>query len=402
MIKKTTIIKIIIFLISVSGVTRVFLFPQTLATLGSLILKTLSIFLLFNIFIKTKEQLIKKKNLLYFYCIYGFIILIYSLFVSNSYFQDRYVFTVYMPSIVLPMFSLLSAKLNYAFTFLKSFLTISIPISVFLFFSEITGMGDFTHYVSFIYILILFIPYLKKFWIIILLITSILSLFYDLDSRSNLLNLCFVFILYSVYFFKKKHKLFAKRLSTALMTLPILLVSLGIFFSFNSYDFLNQFQDDVVVTNGEKDVLLLKDTRTGIYSDAWSGVTEQNDLIFGLSAAGYHKTFLADHEGYAEYYKNGRLGSESGILEYLLRGGLVFVLVIFLIHMYAMKYAINNSNNSLCKILGVYIAFRFFFMFVEGQPNLNLSNISTFIVIGLCLSTKFRSLTDKQIKHYMN
>jgi hypothetical protein len=148
---------------------------------------------------------------------------------------------------------------------------------------------------------------------------------------------------------------------------------------------------------------LVNDSRTGVYFDAINGVAKNNDYLFGLSAAGYHDTFLQDVLGNSTdtFLSKGRLGSEVGILEYYLRGGMIFVILIFLIHFYASKYAINRSNNLLCKYLGVYVAFRLLFLFIEAQVSLNLSTISTFLVIGLCLSSKFRKLTDNQIMYYL-
>lgn len=399
------LIKILVSLISFSGITRVFFSTQTYATTLSLVINYICIGILFFMIYKLPPISIDKKKLLWNYFIYATFILGYSLVVSNSYEQTRYVFTVFVPSLVLPIIAMLSSKPIVMAYFLKYFLIISIPLSILLYFSEFEGMSDFTHYVSFIYILILFIPYIKKKWKVVIIAFSILSFFYSFESRSNLLNISFVCVLLLFHFYNsEKKKKILKAARIVFVFLPIIFVLSAILGNFNIFSFGDEFKDSYSLkrSDGTK-ISLSNDSRTGIYIDALSGIVDNNAYIFGLSAAGYNKTSLKDVEldNNEEYYKNGRLGSESGMLEYLLRGGFVFVLIITLIHYYASKYALYDSNNNLCNLLGVYIAFRYMFLFIEAQPGLDLSNISTFIIIGLCLSGNFRRLSDEEIKYHL-
>jgi hypothetical protein len=211
-------------------------------------------------------------------------------------------------------------------------------------------------------------------------------------------------ILFLMSYFKKLNfKTFFNSLRIILISLPIIFVVLA-FFGINIFILSDELKEDYTIRGTDKkDVSLVNDSRTGVYFDAINGVAKNNDYLFGLSAAGYHDTFLQDVLGNSTdtFLSKGRLGSEVGILEYYLRGGMIFVILIFLIHFYASKYAINRSNNLLCKYLGVYVAFRLLFLFIEAQVSLNLSTISTFLVIGLCLSSKFRKLTDNQIMYYL-
>jgi hypothetical protein len=404
MINQSSLLRLFILLISISGITRVFFSSQTSATAVSMIADFIGILVIIIFFKNHKFESIEKKKLIYYFLFYSIVIFIYSLFVSESYEQSRYVFTVYLPSLVLPLIAIISSDLKWVLFFIKNFLVISIPLSVFIYFSDLKGMSDFTHYVSFIYVLLLFLPYLKIKWKIIILSISLISFFYDLESRSNLLNLSFLLILFLMSYFKKLNfKTFFNSLRIILISLPIIFVVLA-FYGINIFLLSDGFKEDYVISGTEnKNISLVNDSRTGVYLDAITGVAKNNDYLFGLSAAGYHDTFLQDLLGNSTdtFLAKGRLGSEVGILEYYLRGGGIFVILIFLIHFYASKYAINRSNNLLCKYLGVYVAFRLFFLFIEAQVALNLSTISTFLVIGLCLSSQFRKLTDKQIMYYL-
>jgi len=401
MINQSSLLRLFILLISISGITRVFFSTQTPATIVSMIAGYIGSLLLIIFFKNHKFESIEKKKLLYYFLLYSIAIFIYSLVVSESYEQLRYVFSVYLPSLVLPFVAIISSDIKWVLFFIKNSLVISIPLSVFIYFSDLKGMSDFTHYVSFIYVLLLFLPYLKIKWKIIILSISLISFFYDLESRSNLLNLSFLLILFLMSYFKKLNfKTFFNSLRIILISLLIIFVVLA-FFGINIFLLSDGFEDDYVINGTEnKNISLLNDSRTDVYIDAINGVAKNNDYLFGLSPAGYHDTFLQDLLGNSTdtFLAKGRLGSEVGILEYYLWGGGIFVILIFFIYFYASKYAINRSNNLLCKYLGVYVAFRLLFLFIEGQPHLNLSNISTFMVIGLCLSNSFRLLSDKDIK----
>ncbi|MFD1294230.1 hypothetical protein ACFQ5N_10320 [Lutibacter holmesii] len=279
---------------------------------------------------------------------------------------------------------------------------ISLPLSVLKYFSGKFGMNDFTHYVSFLYLILLFVPFFKKKWKIIIIVICFISIFYDLKSRSNILNFGFISILFFLAIFKNLNTLkYLKKIRVFLLFLPFFLVTLS-FFGLNIFVFFDEYKTEYSIKGKDNlDISMVNDSRTGVYLDAWNGVTKENNLIFGISAAGYHDTFLKDiFDG--SNLKNGRLGSEVGILEYLLRGGLVFVLVIVLLHYFASKLAIYKSNNLLCKFLGVYISFRLFFLFIEAQVSFNLSNISTFLALGLCLNQTFRNFTNNEMKTFLN
>lgn len=391
---------------SLSGVTRVVTNVQTTATWISLILNFFCLIVLFSTITKLRIKRINKWYILNSYLIYSVLILFYSFFVSNSYDQYRYILTVYFPSIALSTFSILGIKPFLVFKFFKYYIYISMPISLILYFSGIDGMSDFTHYLSFIYILILLMPFLEFKWNIIIVFFSVLSFFYDLGSRSNLFNLGFVSFLLMVNCFNYNLKInILKFLRIFFIFSPFVFLLSSFIFKNTIFKTFEGFTIDYSITGkSDNELSLSTDTRSDVYKDAISSVLNEKYLLFGLSAGRYHKTFLknVDAEGYYDFYKKGRLGSEVGILEYLLRGGLIYVFIITLIHFYASKFGLFNSRNILSKFFAVFIAFRFFFLFIEGQPILNLSNISIFLVIGLCLNKVFRNFSDLEIKIHLN
>jgi O-antigen ligase len=177
---------------------------------------------------------------------------------------------------------------------------------------------------------------------------------------------------------------------------------LGILNIFNIFNFGDQFSEDFVVSNADAESSLTTDTRTGIFKDALMAIDERNAYVWGISAAGLYKTQLEDvSDEFFEELKLGRMGNEVGILEYLLRGGLIYVVLVFLLYYHASRLAIWRSNNLFCKSMGLFVAFRWLFLFIESQPTLTLANLVEFLVIGICLSPAFRQMSDYEMKVFI-
>ena len=386
------------------GVLRVLIPVYSTVILINIILTLVCIILIYTSRNEFKTVYIQKKNLVFYFLFYGLFILVYSCFVAKTYEQWRYVFTVFFPSLLLPFFTLIGGKPDGIKAIVKMLFLVGIPMSFLLYFSEIRGMGDFTHYISFTYILLLMFPFVQKKWRLILLTISILSLLYDIDSRVNIMNFSVVGLILFIYYLisKNRLKIIFNILRKIFFITPIFFLLLGITGVFNIYSFGDEYNNIFTVEYSNQKTSLVQDTRTGIYEDALKGIVKDKAYLFGISAAGSHETSLKDvSDDFFELLKNGRLGSEVGILEYLLRGGIFYVFLIFFLHYFAAKVAINQSNNTFSKLLGLFIAFRWFFLFVEGQASLDLSNITIFLTIGVCLNPAFRNLNDLQIKHYI-
>jgi hypothetical protein len=198
----------------------------------------------------------------------------------------------------------------------------------------------------------------------------------------------------STYLKVTRVKAILNTLRNAFISIPLILAILGASGIFNVYQVADQSKDLMTFSREEGNISLGHDSRTGVYTDAFNAIVDNDAYLFGISPAGYHKTFLADKYS---ILRKGRLNTEVGILLYLMRGGLIFVLIVSLIHYYAAYYAINKSNNMLSKSLGIFIAFRYLFLFIEGAHTFTLYSISIFMVIGLCFNEYFRSLTDSQV-----
>ena len=118
--------------------------------------------------------------------------------------------------------------------------------------------------------------------------------------------------------------------------------------------------------------------------------------LFGRSPA---RGTISKAFGKDDMNKRGeRNGNEVAILNIFIWTGLIGVILYFLIFYHASYLAITQSNNRYSKILGISLAFRWVYAWVEDVNNFSLNNFFIWILIAVCLSKQFRSMDNKEIK----
>lgn len=387
-------------LVCIQGVTRTLVSSYSTAILINIICTLLSLILILLELKELSNIKFNGKKYLIYYLVYAVAILFYSFFVANSYEEWRYVFTEYFPSLLLPYYAIACTTPNKVVKLFRVMLIVATPLSALLYFSDVTGMMDYAHYSSFIYVFLLFMPYMSVKWRLFFLLLALNTILFNIDFRGNIMSISVILLVFILYFFVRKNwfMFFIKKGFQFFMYAPIVFALLGVSEIFNIFNFGENFRDDFVLNYSEKVTSISQDTRTGVYTDALKAISESRAYLWGLSAAGRHQTELKNvNDDFYEILINGRMGSEVGILEYLLRGGGIFIMLVLLIYYKSAYLGIWKSNNLLCKILGLFIAYRWFFLFIEAQPSLNLSNVSIFATIGICFSPIIRKMNDKEI-----
>ena len=277
--------------------------------------------------------------------------------------------------------------------------------SILFFITDDSGPYGFTRMVSPIYLFILFIPYVKSNYKIIIISISAISFFSDISIRSNLLSIIICFLISFTYFWKNRKWMLnlIKILRFTLLYSAIIFFILGISGVVNIFNVMennNSFEIEL----GEKSQDVFVDSRTAVYMDVFTQLKNDNRIIIGLGALGRAKTFLVD-VAWADYdiiYKDGRQGTESGMLNYIQYGGLLGGFLYFLIFYGASYLAIYKSNNWLVKMIGLFVSFKGFYSFIEDSISFTSSSIFIFIAIGICFNQDFRKLNDLQIKIILN
>jgi hypothetical protein len=178
-----------------------------------------------------------------------------------------------------------------------------------------------------------------------------------------------------------------------LFVLPVMLVGLGALGEFNIFEYFGQMGN-----MGRSDGLMIStvDSRSVIYQDALDDAVDTGAWIFGGGVTHTYNTGLAP---VLIEYENGRLGgSEVGVLNFMTFGGLLYVILIFLLFYYSSYLAIYKSRSLILKVIGLFISMRWVFLFIENPVALNFYWITIFLCMGVAFSKKFCAMNDLQIE----
>lgn len=289
---------------------------------------------------------------------------------------------------------------------LSTWIKYAIPIFfVLLFFVLPEGYGYFLVPISFFS---LFFSILPIKWKMIVLSFSILVVFSDLDARSNVIKFI-VPLLFSILFFFKgfvRSKIF-KVLFKVMFVLPLFFLILGVSNVFNVFQmdkYINGTYKETKLIDGViREVSLTADTRTFLYNEVITSAISNDYVLFGRTLArGNDSEAFGTHA--AEELKTGRYerhANEVSILNVFTWTGLVGVILYFLVFYKAVSLAIVKSNSHFLKIIGLYLAFRWMYTWVEDFTNFNISNIILWIIISMCYSVPFRKMTDRDFKNWL-
>jgi hypothetical protein len=307
--------------------------------------------------------------------------------------------------ILYPLFIYLTQSKNILKIFV-SIIGIALPLSlVTLIVRPTDGFMTFQYNASFCYIFVFFIPYFKKKWIIITILFCIIISLYDITRRSVLLNISVcLFILFSFnfipeYFFKKLRK----SIFFLLVLAPVFFLILGGSGVFNIFKVGDNY-NEITISSNNRERNLLVDSRTEIYKDVFSELSKKNAFIFGLGANGKTATSLTDDifSNFDKIYAEGRRYTESGMLNQFQYSGFVGAISYWFLLTFASYNALFKSNNRFCKMLGLFMAFKVLYSFVEDQLFANAATFYMMFYIGLCYNIKFRNLNDFELKKFTN
>lgn len=289
---------------------------------------------------------------------------------------------------------------------LTGWLRFAMPL--FLFFIFFISSESYGYYLIIISFLSLFLPAIDLRWKIILVSISLFVIFVDFDARSNVIKFTLPIFFSLLLYFKKTIKSNAfKIINILLLTLPVFLFLLGASGLFNVLkidDYIaGEYSQKKVVAGEFREVNLKVDTRTFIYEEVISSAIKNHYLIFGRTPArGYDSKYFGEHA--AEELGTGRYeryNNEVSILNIFTWTGILGVVLYFFVFIKASFLAIYKSNNSFIKVLGLYVSFRWTYAWVEDFNRFDIMNITLWIIISLCYSIQFRSMTDLEFKRWL-
>lgn len=326
-------------------------------------------------------------------------------FIAENYWDWKYLIGHTM-ALLLPIVAYAATNKMLFQSILVFFIKYVLPL--FFVFAFLIGRGSYGFYLVPIYFLIIFFPILTFRWRWIILFFTLLSIFAYLGTRSNIIKFGVPLLMMSLYYFRLliPNKLF-ELVRIVLFITPPILFSLAVINVFNVFKINEYTGKDYEVSqrtsSGEIDEEnLTSDTRTTLYVDVLLTAQKYNSWLIGRSPARGNETSEPDFQEEDMTGRDERYGNEVAILNIFTWTGIVGVFLYFLVFYKASYLAINKSNNIFAKIMGIIIAFRWLYAWVEDINYFTLTTFFLWLMLGFCLSKAFREMTNDEVKYWVN
>jgi len=277
-------------------------------------------------------------------------------------------------------------------------------LPLFIVFAFLIYPGAFGFYLVPLFFLGLFWPALKLQWKWIMVGASVFVVLAALQARSTVIKSVLPVLLSFMFYIRLFVSIgileFIRKL---LFAAPFIFFILAVTGIFNVLNFDDYIRGDYVVENkvgGEIHERSLKgDTRTFLYIEVLKDAQKNNSWILGKSPARGDESEIFGGNDLTG--RNERNGNEVAILNVFAWTGVIGVILFFLIFYKASYMAINESNNFYCKILGLFLAFRWCYAWVEDINYFTITTVFIYVLIGFCYSKSFRMMTDDEIKYWV-
>lgn len=252
-------------------------------------------------------------------------------------------------------------------------------------------------------LMLLFIPVLTKRQNLLLFAIILVIMLSDLGARSNVIKFAIPIVFLIIYYLKDIiSKTMLELARVLLFVIPIVLFILGVSGIFNVFKMDEYIKKDMTTVgvdyDGErKEVSLTDDTRTFLYEEVLQSAKRNNYWLFGRTPARGNDSLTF---GLWEFEWTGRYErakNEIGLANVFTWTGLVGVLLYLFLFYHISYVAVNKSNNSFSKMLGLYVAFRWMFSWIEDYQNFTLNFLLLWIMIGMAASDSFRKMNDEEV-----
>lgn len=339
------------------------------------------------------------------YLIWNLVCIFRGLFEADGYWDWKNLAENSM-AICLPVVAVAALDVQFVQRFLRVFLRVSIPLSVPLFIlgSGRIGVDAYGFYFVPLTLLLVFMPALSWAWRLTLVLLASLCVFSDLGARSNVIKFAFPFVLLALYTLQAlvsrnifEHALRVTR--NVLMLAPALFLVLGLTGTFNVFA-IDEYVDNDLTTiehtaYGTSETNLKADTRSFLYEEVLGSAIRNNYWLLGRTPArgNESESFLeTDVTGRGE-----RIANEASILNVFTWSGIVGLALYFLIFYRASYLALVVCRNDFSKMIGLFVAFHWSYSWVENFNNFSLPYVIIWIMVGLCFSRSFRSMSNAEV-----
>lgn len=236
-------------------------------------------------------------------------------------------------------------------------------------------------------------------------------MFVDLGARAQIMKVSATILCAIAFYYNRIVKISCLKIVYWLFYFgPVVLLILGITGIFNvfkdsiSESNFDKYTQTKVVDGKVYEEHLAVDTRTFIYEEVLASALKHNYVIWGRTPARGNDSYSFGIHS-AEDLKTGkyeRHSNEVGHLNVFTWLGLIGLLLHSAIYLMASYRAVYHSNNLFVKYIGVLVAFNWALGWIENMTGFNILNMTIWIMISICLSSKFRSMNDMEFKSWFD
>lgn len=279
---------------------------------------------------------------------------------------------------------------------------IKYTLPLFLIFAMILRSDAFGFFLMPISLLILFFPALSRQQKILIIIFTIVVIFADVGARSNVIKFIIPILILLIYYVREIINIkLIEYLRISLFVMPLLFFVLGVtnvFNVFNMEDYIKgDFTSAGVNAKGEREQQnVIVDTRTFLYVEVLESSIHNNYWLLGRTPARGNDSETFGMIDGSLTGRNERITNEIGLANVFTWTGILGVILYSLIFYRASYLAVMKSKSIYIKILGVYVAFRWLFSWVEDVNKFSINYFMLMIAIGMCFSISFRKMNNNE------
>ncbi len=358
-------------------------------------------FLLAKIYFFDKSQI---KNMLFvqWYLLWNCFSVVHGMLIAENYWDWKNLIAHAM-ALFIPIVAYAATNHNLMQYMLRFYITYTLPL--FLVFAFMVTPDAYGFYLVPISFLMLFFPVLTTRWKLGLLAITLFVITADLGARSNVIKFI-VPVLFSLIYYGRIFisKTLLEQLRKLLFIAPVLLFSLAVTDTFNIFKMQDYIDTEysIVGVNADGEAMddnLKADTRTFLYVENLYSAEKHDYWVMGRSPArGYDSLWFGADDPTGRWE---RAGCEVAILNIFTWTGIVGVLLYLMVFYRASYLAINYSNNTFSQILGLFVAFRWMYAWVEDINYFTLTTVFLWMLIGLCYSKSFRAMNNKEVTSWV-
>ncbi len=328
-------------------------------------------------------------------------------FVADNYWEWKQLISG-TSSLILPLFVYVFSLPWLLSNVLHIWLKYAVPL-FFLFFMWALNSSSYHFYLGPVLLLSCFLPAIPfKKWKLIFIFFLFVMISSDLGARSQVIKSSMSVIIALAYMFSKyySHRIL-KFMFWLFIICPIGLLYLGISGEFNIFRDLASNKGKYVetrVVDGElKQEDLSSDTRTFIYVEVIESALKHNYVLMGRTPARGNDSIsfgkdIAEDLGTDKFERHKNEVVFTNIFTWL---GIVGMVLYCFIYIKSAYLAVYKSNNLYLKLIGVFIAFRFAYGWVEDINDFNILSVSLWMMIAMGFSVSFRKMNNQEFKYWL-